>query len=60
VIDCCVTPNCVSYILARRSYIRWHDDDDIRSLIDQHAELDIYSAISLKQQSASTHVALLG
>jgi hypothetical protein len=29
-------------------------------LLDQYAELDFYSAISLKQQSTSRHVALLG
>ena len=28
--------------------------------LDQHTELDLYSAISLKQQSADRHVAPLG
>jgi len=29
-------------------------------VLDQHAELDLYSASSLKQQSAGRHVAPLG
>ena len=33
------------------------NDDDV---LDQHTELDFYSASSLKQQSAERHVALLG
>ena len=33
------------------------DADDVRRVLDQHAELDFYSAISLKQQSAARHVA---
>jgi hypothetical protein len=32
------------------------DDDEIRFDLDQHAELDFYSASSLKQQSAGRHV----
>jgi hypothetical protein len=28
------------------------DDDEVRFVLDQHAELDFYSARSLKQQSA--------
>jgi hypothetical protein len=35
-------------------------DDKVRFVLDQHAELDLYSASSLKQQSADRHVALLG
>jgi hypothetical protein len=35
------------------------DDDEVRFVLDQHAELDFYSAISLKQQSAGKHVAPL-
>jgi hypothetical protein len=34
---------------------QWDDDDEVRFVLDQHAELDFYSASSLKQ-----HVALLG
>jgi hypothetical protein len=33
------------------------DDDEVRFDLDQHAELDYYSASSLKQQSAGRHVA---
>jgi hypothetical protein len=36
------------------------DDDEVRFVLDQHAELYLYSASSLKQQSASRHVAPLG
>ena len=36
------------------------DDDEVRFVLDQHDELDFYSASSLKQQSAGIHVAPLG
>jgi hypothetical protein len=36
------------------------DDDEVRFDLDQRAELDCYSASSLKQLSASRHVAPLG
>ena len=36
------------------------DHDEIRFVLDQHAELDFYSASSLKQQSMDRHAALLG
>ena len=36
------------------------NDDDVLFVLDQHAELDFYSASSLKQQSADKHVAPLG
>ena len=37
-------------------------DDEVRFVLDQHAELDFYSATysSLKQQSTEKHVSLLG
>jgi len=35
------------------------DDDEVRLVLDQHAELDFYSASSLKQ-SAGRHVSPLG
>ena len=35
------------------------DDDEVHFVLDQHAELDFYSASSLKQQSAGRHVAPL-
>ena len=34
--------------------------NDARFVLDQHAELDFYSASSLKQRSAGRHVAPLG
>jgi hypothetical protein len=47
------------------SAISWREqvifnDDDVRFVLDQHAELDFYSASSLKQQSEGRHVAPLG
>ena len=36
------------------------DDDEVRFVLDQHAELDFYSARSLKQQSVDRHVTPLG
>ena len=36
------------------------DDDEVHFILDQHAELDFYSARPLKQQSAGRHVAQLG
>ena len=48
----------LSYIMGRRSYI-WWDDDDVYFVLDQHTQLDFYSASSLKQHSVSRHVAPL-
>ena len=36
------------------------DDDEVRFVLDQHTELDFYSASSLKKQSAGRQVAPLG
>jgi hypothetical protein len=36
------------------------DDDEVRFVLDQHAELDFNSSSSLKQQSAGRHVTSLG
>ena len=36
------------------------DDDDVRFVLDQNAELDFYSASSLKQQSAGKNVTPFG
>ena len=38
---------------------QWNDDE-VRFVLDQHAELNCYSASSLKQQSVGGHVAPLG
>jgi hypothetical protein len=53
-----LTPNeqCFSYIMVWTSYIQWNNGD-VRFVLDQHAELDFYSARSLTQQSAENHVA---
>ena len=45
--------------MARTSYIQWNDVV-VRFVLDQHAELDFYSASTLKQQPACWHVAPLG
>jgi hypothetical protein len=37
-----------------------NSDDEIRFVLDQHAQLNFYSASSLKQQSVDRHVAALG
>jgi len=57
--DRCLTPTqqFISYIMEVN--FQW-DDDEVRFVLDQHAELDFYSASSLKQQSADRHVAPLG
>jgi hypothetical protein len=39
--------------------IQWNDEEAC-FVLDQHAELDLYSASSLKQQSAGRHVTPLG
>jgi hypothetical protein len=36
------------------------NDDEVHFVLDQHAELDFYSASSLKQQSVDKHAAPLG
>jgi hypothetical protein len=36
------------------------DDDELRFVLDQHTELDIYSASLSKQQFAGRHVTPLG
>jgi len=50
-----------SYVLTRTTYIRW-DDNDIHSVLDLHAYFvkDLYSANTLRQQSAGRHVDPLG
>ena len=35
-------------------------DEEVHFVLDQHEELDLYSASSLKQQSLGRHVAPLG
>jgi hypothetical protein len=43
-------------MMRTKLHFQW-DDDVVRFVLDQHAELDFYSAYSLKQQSAGRHVA---
>ena len=38
---------------------QWNDEE-VRFVLEQHTELDFYSAGSLKQQSIDRHVAPLG
>jgi len=44
--------------MAEQVNFQWNDDE-VRFVLDQHAELDFYSASSLKQQSAGRYVAPL-
>ena len=46
---------------ANSAIFQLYDDDDVVCFVlDQHTELDFYSASSLKQQSADRYVAPLG
>ena len=45
--------------MARTSYVQCNDDDS-HFVLDPHADMDFYSASSLKQQSTGRHVAPLG
>ena len=45
--------------MARTVHIR-EEDNDARFVQDQHVKLNFYSTSSLKQQSATRHVASLG
>ena len=55
--DCCLTPNSqfFNYIMARASYIRSDDDDDVYFILRQHAQVDFYSPTSLKLQTKDRH-----
>ena len=59
--DCRITPiqqfSAISW--GEQVNFQW-DDDEVRFVLDQHAELDFYNASSLKQKSAGRHVAPLG
>ena len=54
----CLTLN--DYVMARTSYIRRDYDEDVCFILEQHTQLDFYSAISVKQQSVVKHVAPSG
>ena len=49
--------NCSAISWRIQVNFQWNDDDDVRFVLDQHAELDFYSASWLKQQSVDRHVA---
>jgi hypothetical protein len=50
----------VGILLCREQVNFQWDDDEIRFVLHQHAELDFYIASSLKPQSANRHVVPLG
>jgi len=45
--------------VSRREQVNFQYDDEVHFVLDQHAELDFYSASSLKQQSVNRRVAPL-
>ena len=51
--------NC-SAISWREQVNYQRDDDEVRFVLDQHVELDLYSASSLKQQCAGRNVTPFG
>jgi len=51
--------NCSAISWREQVNCQW-DDDEVCFTLDQHAELDFYSASSLKKQFAGRHVAPLG
>ena len=58
--DCCLAPIINFIAISGREQVNFQrDNDELRFILDQHAELDSYSAISLKQQSAGRYVAPL-
>jgi hypothetical protein len=59
--DYCLIPNKLFSAISWQEQVTiwWDDDDDVHFEPDQHAELDIYIASSLKQQSDGRHVAPL-
>jgi hypothetical protein len=59
--DCCLTPTqqFFSYLMGRRCYIRW-DDNNVHFVLDQDALFDLYCSSSMKRKSADRHVAPFG
>ena len=45
--------------MTRQVHFQW-DDDEVCFVLDQHAEMDLHSGSSMKQQSADKRVATLG
>ena len=59
--NCCLTPIQQFSAISWREQVNFQwDDDEVRFVLDQHAELDFCNVISLKQQSAGRHVSILG
>jgi hypothetical protein len=60
--DCCLMPthNCSAISWWEQVNFQWDNDGGVSFVLDQHAELDFYSASSLKQQFKGRHVAPLG
>ena len=59
--DCCLCQFSNFSAISWREQVNFQwDNDEVHFVLDQHAELDFYSASSLKQQSTDRHVALLG
>ena len=58
---CFTISSNLSAISWREQQVNFHRDyEEVRFVLDQHAELDFNSASSLKQQSACRHIAPLG
>ena len=59
--DYCLTPNkSFSATSWREQVIVWWDDgNDVRFVLDQHAELDVYRTSPLKKRSSGRHGATL-
>ena len=56
-----LTPTQQFFIISWREEVNFQwDDDEVRFVLGQHAELDLHGTSSLKQQSADRHVAPLG
>ena len=58
VIDYCLTP--IEKVSSYYQVTFWWDNNGIHFVLDQHTELEIYSASSLKQQSTVRYVIPLG
>jgi len=60
--DCCLTPSKHFSAISWREQVKFESDDDdkVRFVLDQHAQLDFSSASSLKQWFVGRHVAPLG
>jgi len=58
--DCCLTPDEQVFSKWWPEQVSQWNDDDVRFVLDQQDYLDLYSASSMKQQSAGRHVAPLG